>query len=157
MSEFTEQLKNLLRQDIVDLDTLKKLLDQEKQTLTTRNTDQISLLSKHKTQTVQQLESRGKIKARLIAESGLRIKPGHVEEKLQTLNDDDLVNLWQTSREKMQQCKDTNQVNGSIISRSLQRTNKLMTIIRGQNKTQNLYGQQGKEQSYGSTHRIGQA
>ena len=32
MSEFTEQLKKLLRQDIVDLDSLKKLLEHYKQT-----------------------------------------------------------------------------------------------------------------------------
>ena len=112
--------------------------------------------TKHST-TVQQLESRAKVKARLIAKSGLGIKPGEVETKLHTLNDADLVNLWQTSRDKMQQCKDTNLINGNIISRSLQRTNKLMMIIRGQNKAQNLYGQQGKEQNYGSSHRIGQA
>lgn len=157
MSEFTEQLKNLLRQDIVDLDCLRKLLEQEKSTLSTRNVDQIKLLSTNKSQTVQQLESRAKLKAKLIAKSGLGIKPGHVEEKLHTLNDADLVNLWQTSRSKMQECKDINYVNGSIISRSLQRTNKLMMIVRGQNKKQNLYGQQGKEHSYGTSQRIGQA
>lgn len=157
MSTFTEQLKNLLRQDIVDLDSLRKLLEQEKLTLTTRNTEQIKLISNNKTQTVKQLESRAKIKAQLIAKSGLGIKPGQVEEKLQTLDDADLVNLWQTSRSKMQACKDMNYVNGSIINRSLQRTNKLMMIVRGQNKKQNLYGQQGKEHSYGSSQRIGQA
>ena len=157
MSTFTEQLKTLLRQDIVDLDTLKKLLEQEKQTLTTRNTNQINVISNNKSQTVKQLESRAKIKAQLIAKSGLGIKPGKVEEKLQTLNDADLIHLWQTSRSKMQACKDINYVNGSIINRSLQRTNKLMMIVRGQNKKQNLYGQQGKEQSYGSSQRIGQA
>lgn len=157
MSEFTEQLKKLLRQDIVDLDSLKKLLEQEKLTLSTRNTDKINLIATNKTQTVQQLEARAKVKARLIAKSGLGIKPGHVEEKLQTLSDADLINLWQTSRDKMKECKDINYVNGSIINRSLQRTNKLMMIVRGQNKKQNLYGQQGKEQSYGSSNRIGTA
>ncbi len=157
MSEFTDQLKLLLKQDIVDLESLKNLLEQEKNTLTTRNTDRINTLSNNKTQTVQQLESRAKIKATLIAKSGLGIKPGKVGEQLHSLNDSELVNLWQTSREKMQQCKNINLVNGNIISRSLQRTNKLMMIIRGQNKSQNLYGQQGKEQSYSASHRIGKA
>jgi len=157
MSEFTDQLKNLLRQDIVDLDALKKLLEQEKHTITTRNTDRISLLANNKSATVQQLELRAKDKAKLIARSGLGIKPGKVEDKLLTLEDSELIDLWQTSRSKMQQCKDINLVNGDVISRSLQRTNKLMKIIRGQGKAQNLYGQKGKEQSYGSSHRIGKA
>lgn len=157
MSEFTNQLKTLLRQDIVDLESLKNLLEQEKNTLTTRNTDLINTLSNNKSLTVQQLESRAKLKATLIAKSGLGIKPGKVEEQLHCLDDSELVTLWQASREKMQQCKNINLVNGNIISRSLQRTNKLMMIIRGQNKSQNLYGQQGKEQSYGASHRIGKA
>jgi len=157
MSEFTVQLKALLKQDIVDLDALKSLLEQEKRTLTTRNTTQIKKIAEHKSMTVQQLESRAKLKAKLIAASGLGMRPGEVEKTLSTLNDAELMTLWHESRNKLTNCKDSNLVNGNVISRSIQRTNKLMMIVRGQNKSQNLYGQQGKEQNYAGSHRIGKA
>jgi flagellar biosynthesis/type III secretory pathway chaperone len=157
MSQFTEELKDLLKQDIIDLTSLKSLLEQEKITLTTRNTQKISQLSEHKSKTVAQLESRAKLKAKLMTNSGLGIRPGLVEEKLSTLNDQELMSLWQTSRDQLNECQQQNTVNGSIISQSRQRVTKLMTIIRGQNKAPNLYGQQGKAQTFNSSHRIGKA
>ncbi|MFT6030809.1 MAG: flagellar biosynthesis/type III secretory pathway chaperone [Oleiphilaceae bacterium] len=157
MNQFTEELKDLLKQDIIDLTSLKSLLEQEKITLTTRNTQKISQLAEHKSKTVAQLESRAKLKAKLMSNSGLGIRPGQVEEKLATLNDPELMSLWQTSRDQLNECQQQNTVNGSIISQSRQRVTKLMTIIRGQNKAPNLYGQQGKAQTFNSSHRIGKA
>lgn len=157
MNQFTEELKKLLKQDIVDLTSLKSLLDQEKITLTTRDTQKIDKLAQHKSHTVAQLESRAKLKAKLMSSSGLGIRPGQVEEKLSSLNDQELMELWQSSRDQLAECQEQNSVNGSIISQSRQRVTKLMTIIRGQNKTPNIYGQQGKTQSFNSTHRIGKA
>jgi flagellar biosynthesis/type III secretory pathway chaperone len=157
MNQFTADLKKLLKQDIIDLTTLTSLLEQEKITLTTRNTQKINQLAEHKSQTVNQLETRAKLKAKLIASSGLGIRPGQVEEKLATLNDQELMSLWKDSRDQLSACQQQNAVNGSIITQSRQRVTKLMDIIRGQNKAPNLYGQQGKTQAFKSTHRIGKA
>lgn len=157
MNQFAEELKHLLKQDIVDLEALKALLEQEKTTLTTRNIDKINQLAKDKSLTVSQLEQRAKAKARILAQSGLGIRPGQVESKLLTLNDKELMDLWQDSRAKLANCQQQNAVNGSIINQSRQRVNKLMMIIRGQNKSQHLYGQQGKAQTYNNSQRIGEA
>lgn len=157
MNQFTEDLKKLLKQDIVDLAALNTLLEQEKITLTTRDTQKINQLAEHKSQTINQLESRAKTKATLMAKSGLGIRPGQVEEKLTSLQDKELMALWHESREKLNACQQQNAVNGSIISQSRQRVTKLMSIIRGQNKAPNLYGQQGKTQAYSSSQRIGKA
>ena len=157
MNQFSADLKKLLKQDIIDLTTLTSLLEQEKITLTTRNTQKINQLAEHKSQTINQLEARAKLKAKLIANSGLGIRPGQVEEKLSTLNDQELMILWKDSRDQLSACQEQNAVNGSIITQSRQRVTKLMDIIRGQNKVPNLYGQQGKTQAFNSTHRIGKA
>ncbi len=157
MASFADELKQLLKQDIVDLETLKELLEQERHTLTTRNTDKINQLAKVKSQTVSQLEQRAKIKARLMAQSGLDVRPGQVESKLVTLEDSELMHLWHDSRQRLSVCQEQNAVNGNIIVQSSQRVNKLMMIIRGQSKTQHLYGQQGKAQAYNSSQRIGEA
>lgn len=157
MTQFTDDLKKLLKQDIIDLTSLKTLLEQEKNTLTTRNTDKINHLAEQKNYMVGQLENRAKIKAKLLGSSGLGIRPGHVEEVLKTLNDSELMSLWTESRNALNDCQKQNAINGGIISQSRQRVAKLMTIIRGQNKAPNLYGQQGKTQAYNSSHRIGKA
>lgn len=157
MSNFIEQLKSLLKQDLSDLNTLKRILEEEKNTLKTRNSSRIKAISESKASAVQTLEFRAKVKAKLIAKSGLGIRPGEVERTLSTLNDNELLTLWQDSQNQLALCKDKNTINGSIISRSLQRTNKLMMIIRGQNNAPNLYGQQGKEQSYAGSQRLGKA
>lgn len=157
MNQFTEELKKLLKQDIVDLTALNTLLEQEKITLTTRDTKKIDKLSEYKSQKVAMLESRAKLKATLFAKSGMGIRPGQVENKLSELNDPELMSLWHDSKEQLSACQQKNTVNGSIITQSRQRVTKLMSIIRGQNKAPNLYGQQGKAHAFNSSHRIGKA
>ena len=157
MSQFTEQLKGLLKQDIADLASLGNLLELEKQTLKTRDSTRIDTLSKSKLEAIQKLESRAKLKATLLASSGLGISPGQVQTTLATLNDDELMDLWKSSTEQLAHCKDMNEINGNIIARSLQRTNRLMSIVRGQHKAPNLYSQKGRQESYSGSHKLGQA
>ncbi len=154
---FSVKLKNLLLQDLKDLETLKNLLEGEQEAITKRDTTTIQRVTQDKASIVATLESRTKVKAKLIASSGLGIKPGQVEIGLKRLNDSELMTLWRKTKDYSNDCQHLNAVNGNVIARSLQRTNKLMQIIRGQTQTNHLYGQQGKEQSYGGTHRIGQA
>jgi flagella synthesis protein FlgN len=157
MSQFNEQLKHLLKQDISELNNLNRTLESEKETLKSRDSEQIKAIALSKQQIIQSLESRAKLKAKLIAKSGLGIRPGEVETTLKTLNDEELMTLWKSSRDMLNTCKDKNHINGSIITRTLSRTNKLMNIVRGQNNTQKLYGQKGKESSYSGHQIIGQA
>jgi len=156
-SHAIEQLKSLLKQDLNDLDRLNQLLAEEKASLKTRDSVKIEQSSLIKSELIKQIDARAKLKAKTIANSGLGIKPGHVGEALKSLGDPGLSALWDESLEKLTLCKDENLVNGTIISHSIQRTSKLMTIIRGQSAAPNLYGQQGKSQSYSGSQMIGKA
>jgi len=157
MSQFIDQLKSFLKQDISDLNNLISVLEREKETLKTRDSASIEAIAKNKSTFVQALEARAKLKAKSFASSGLGIRPGQVEKTLTTLGDTELMGLWKTSQQKLAFCKDRNLVNGNVIARSLQRTNRLMTIVRGQHNAPNLYGQKGKAQSYTGSHRLGKA
>jgi flagellar biosynthesis/type III secretory pathway chaperone len=157
MSQFSSQLIALLHHDSNDLKQLNELLDQEIEALESRNISLTETLSKSKAQLINQLESRAKDKANLLAHSGLDVAPGKVEPALKQLGDDALLECWHNVRKLMAECKDKNQINGNVINHSLQRTNRLMTIIRGQNNAPSLYGQGGAEKNISSSTCIGKA
>ena len=157
MSDSIEQLKTLVQQDISDLEQLNQVLIQEKQLLATRDVEQIKRISSQKDALVKQVETRAKQKAKLLATSGLGIKPGNVTATLETYGDQQLLTSWKASLELLDQCKRRNEVNGAIITRSQHRTAKLMTIIRGQNATPSLYGQKGKQSIMSGRQTLGRA
>lgn len=157
MSAFSKQLSSLLQEDLTNISQLEAILQQEREAITRRDTKNINRITQQKKELIQQLDGRAKSKATLLAKSGLGIRPGHVEESLRKLGDAELMTLWQESRSALENCKEKNMTNGLLISRSLQRTNKLMTIIRGQAKAPSLYGQRGKETSYSGSQHLGKA
>lgn len=158
MSDVIDNLKHLLKQDIQDLDTLQQILSAEKTALKSRDSDKIQHITQNKSSLVQQIETRAKQKAKLLASSGLGVKPGKVTETLESFGDRELTELWKQSVQELKTCKDKNAVNGSVISHTLQRTAKLMSIIRGQGNKPDLYGQKGKTSSMsGGRHILGKA
>ncbi|TNC79896.1 MAG: hypothetical protein C9356_16550 [Oleiphilus sp.] len=158
MPSAIENLKLLLKQDIRDLEALTSTLSAEKTALKSRDSKAIQQVTQNKSSLVQQIETRAKQKAKLLASCGLGIKPGAVTKTLESYGDEELTGLWKESVQALKQCKDQNTVNGSIISQTLQRTAKLMSIIRGQGTKPDLYGQQGKTQSVSNgQHILGKA
>ncbi len=157
MSPFVQQLTTLLQADQADISRLEKLLTEERSALSSRDTVSINRTTEDKKNLIQAIDQRAKQKAQLLAQSGLGIRPGQVEEGLKKLNDAALITLWQETRSALERCKENNLNNGLLISRFLQRTNKLMSIIRGQGKSPSLYGQQGKETAYSGRQHLGKA
>jgi len=157
MSLDTTQLKQLLKQDLSDLDQLSQTLSHEKSLLSGRDTKAIDASTKQKQQLIKQIESRAKQKAQLLSNSGLGIKPGQVIKALDTLKDPELSALWRNSVTQLKACKERNAVNGSIIERTLQRTATLMSIVRGQNSAPKLYGNAGKTKAVSNSQILGKA
>ncbi len=157
MSDSIEQLKAAVTQDILDLEQLKQVLTHEKQLLATRESIQLKQVSVQKDSLVKLIETRAKQKAKLLATCGLGVKPGHVTEALEKFGDNALVKLWKQSLDLLEQCKQQNEVNGAIITRSQHRTAKLMTIIRGQNTSPTLYGDKGKTAVMSGRQTLGRA
>lgn len=157
MSAFIQQLTSLLHADQADITSLSQVIQQEREALSSRDSIAINKITEHKKSLIQSIDQRAKQKAQLLAKSRLGIRPGKVTEGLRTLNDDQLLILWEDTRTALEKCKEENLTNGLLISRFLQRTNKLMSIIRGQGTSPSLYGQQGKETAYSGSQHIGKA
>lgn len=157
MSAFSENLYSLLKTDLADIEQLQKALASERTAISSRSVTDIKRITEQKQLLLQSLDQRAKQKAQLIAQSGLGIRPGQVEASISKLNDEKLIALWRKTRSALEACKEKNKTNGLMISRSLQRTNKLMSIIRGQAKAPKLYGHQGKETNFSSQQHLGKA
>jgi len=158
MQQFVEQLTALLESDLIELDQLELVLGQEKSSLQQRDRIALDKITVQKQQIIQSVEKRAKQKAALLANSSLKIRPGQVREKLTSLNNPNLLAVWDRAAVKLETCKQRNQVNGAIISHSLMRTNRLMNILRGQTSLPaTTYGQSGKTRNYGGSTTIARA
>jgi flagella synthesis protein FlgN len=157
VEKFIDLLSRLLQQDLHELEILSRLLEQEKQALRNRDANEIQSLGQSKQELVLSLERRSRQKAQLLAKSPLRIRPGQVREKLVTLNNENLLQLWDRTQSAMSHCKERNLLNGKIISLSLQRTHRLMDLLRGQHSQPAIYGSQGKTHSSGGRSSLGKA
>lgn len=158
MQQFVEQLTALLTADFTELDQLEFALNKEKTLLQQRDRTSLDKITAQKQQIIESIERRAKQKAALLASSPLKIRPGQVREKLASINDKNLLDLWDGTAAKLETCKQRNQVNGAIISLSLLRTNRLMNILRGHNSSPTTtYGQTGKTRNYGGSSTIARA
>lgn len=152
-----DRLKTLLQEDLNDLAQLNEILQNERSAIKDRSTDSIQKISAEKSSLLKTIEYRAKQKAQLFVEAGHAIKAGAFEQAVVAINNTELTALWTKVNQALKHCKDQNAVNGTVVSHSLKRVNKLMNIIRGQNNKPNLYGASGREHAIGGMNSIGKA
>lgn len=152
-----DRLKTLLQEDIKDLTKLSSILNKERSALKERAHTSIEQLASEKSICIKSIEHRAKEKARLFIDAGYQIKKGEFERIISEIPDESLQSLWRKVNIGLKFCQDQNTVNGTVVSHSLKRVNKLMDIVRGQNTKPNLYGASGKESAIGGLNSIAKA
>ena len=152
-----DRLKALLQEDLKDLTHLSEILQKERSAIKERSTDNIKKISSEKSSSLKSIEYRAKQKAQLFVAAGYSIKAGAFERAVVEMNDPELNILWTEVNQALKHCKEQNTVNGTVVSHSLKRVNKLMSIIRGQNNKPNLYGSSGREHAIGGMNSIAKA
>ena len=152
-----DRLKTLLQEDLNDLAQLNEILQNERSALKDRSTDNIKQISSEKSSLLKTIEYRAKQKAQLFVEAGHSLKAGAFEKVVIEINNTELTSLWEKVNQALRLCKEQNTVNGTVVSHSLKRVNKLMSIIRGQNNKPNLYGASGREHAMGGMNSIAKA
>lgn len=157
MTILVDRLKTLLQEDLNELAQLNEILQKERSALKDRSTDDIKQISSEKSAHLKSIEYRAKQKAKLFVEAGHPIKTGAFEKAILEMNDAELNSLWKKVNKALRLCKEQNTVNGTVVSHSLKRVNKLMNIIRGQNNKPNLYGSTGRENAMGGMNSIAKA
>jgi len=157
MAALIDSLIPLLQRDAAQLSSLEQILKEERAALESRDNPALQAAVERKAQTVQLIQNNAQEKSRLFAQHGLPVSPQHIKAALAQLKREDVLELWEQVKAQLEHCQSLNEINGRIVSRSQQSVARLMDILRGQDRQQKLYGQNGRDNSMGSTNLLANA
>jgi len=149
-----EQLRALLAQDSTNLDKLQALLEQERQALETRQHDQLPALIEAKTQALDALAETAALRRQWLHAAGISPNQKHWRQWLTDYPQGaELANAWQDITERMDACRQLNEINGKIMSRAQQALGRLLGLLRGQEARTNtqLYDERGQASGRGNS------
>ena len=152
-------LSSSMTQGIELLESLNTLLIAERTALKERNTANIESALEQKTELLKQLEQKATARSQLLSNSGFDGNEQGMEQYLNSLNNsaEPLKQQWLVLKEKLETCKESNQINGAIVQRSKTQVETLLNILRGQSGQQNIYSDTGKSNSIAAGHSLAKA
>lgn len=145
-----DDLKNLLSQDISQLDTLADILDREKACLASSDLQALNALTKEKNDLLSAIRERARQKIRTLVQMGYRPESGEPSRFIRSAGLSDLDQLWQDADRKLRACQTLNQTNGRVISHLQKRLSRLTDIFRGSTSQPKLYGAHGEQTTVSS-------
>jgi|25BtaG_2_1085352.scaffolds.fasta_scaffold00225_13 flagella synthesis protein FlgN len=145
-----DDLKNLLSQDISQLDTLADILDKEKACLASSDLQALNALTKEKNDLLSAVRERARQKIRTLVQMGYRPESGEPSRFIRSAGLSDLDQLWQDADRKLRACQTLNQTNGRVISHLQKRLTRLTDIFRGATSQPKLYGAHGEQTTVSS-------
>ncbi len=142
-----DELKDLLAEDIRQLETLADVLNQEKACLSSSDVRQLESLTCEKNRLLEQIRDSAKRKIRLLVNMGFRPDSGEPSRFIRSAGLPDLLELWEDADRRLRSCQEMNQTNGIVISHLQKRLSRLTDIFRGVAGHQKLYGAQGEQKA----------
>ncbi len=152
-----DDLKQLLNQDVSDLNQLAFLLDEEKAKLKSSDIRAIEPLTQQKNGMLGQIRERAKRKIHLLVEMGYRPEHGEPSRFIRSAGLSELTSLWQAAETALKTCHERNRVNSRIVSHLQNRLTKLTDIFRGSAGQAKLYGSSGQQTSVGQSNILASA
>lgn len=140
-----DELKNLLSQDIRQLETLAELLDQEKTCLAASDMHALESITSQKNAALEQIRARARQKIQHLVAMGYRPDTGAPSRFIRSAGLTELASLWAEAQERLTFCQELNQNNGRVISHLQKRLTRLTDIFRGASSQQKLYGAHGEQ------------
>lgn len=140
-------LKNLLNDDIRQLNELADLLKTEKEKLAESDIAALEPLTQQKNDLLGQIRERAKRKIHLLVEMGYRPNSGSPSRFIQSSGVEDLIKPWQAAEDAMAACHELNSVNHRVVTHVQKRLARLSDIFRGTSGQQKLYGATGEQTS----------
>ncbi|MDF0750598.1 flagellar protein FlgN [Marinobacter sp. 71-i] len=142
-----DELKDLLSQDIRQLETLADILYQEKDCLSTSDIRKLEALTGEKNTLLEQIRERAKLKIRLLVNMGFRPESGAPSRFIRSAGLADVHALWEDADKRLKACQELNHTNSRVVSHLQKRLSRLTDIFRGVAGHQKLYGAQGEQKA----------
>ncbi|MFL1465858.1 flagella synthesis protein FlgN [Marinobacter sp. DUT-3] len=140
-----DELKDLLSQDIRQLDALADILEQEKSCLSSSDMQALQAITTEKNTLLDQIRGRARQKIHTLVAMGYRPESGAPSRFIRSAGLSDLASLWSQANERLTFCQEINQNNGRVISHMQKRLSRLTDIFRGASSQQKLYGAHGEQ------------
>lgn len=140
-----DELKDLLSQDIRQLESLADILEQEKACLSSSDTQALQTITTEKNTVLDQIRARAKQKIHTLVAMGYRPESGAPSRFIRSAGLSDLAELWSQANERLAFCQEINRNNGRVISHMQKRLSRLTDIFRGASGQQKLYGAHGEQ------------
>lgn len=140
---------------LLDLDlktTLKLLatLDQERQALTTRDSDVLQQSLNQKSQLLGQLHQHYQMREKLLLKNGLEYNEASLQQWITGLANEEALEIntkWNLFKQRLNELKSHNTINAKIVQRTQQSLSRVLAILKGQPQVQTVYGQNGAKQN----------
>lgn len=142
-----DELKDLLSQDIRQLESLADILQQEKSCLSTSDIPRLETLTAEKNTLLGQIRDRAKLKIRLLVSMGFRPENGEPSRFILSAGLSDVHALWRGADDRLKVCHKLNSNNGRVVNHLQKRLSRLTDIFRGVAGHQTLYGAQGEQKA----------
>lgn len=152
-----EQIERHIHNDIEACTVLLNLLEQEKEALKNRDIDILADVVEKKVAPLNHLEESARQRARW-ANIGEDEQLSEVwRNMMQELGESSIQENWQKLKELSEACREQNEVNGKILSRSKQVYGRLLEIMRGQSAAPSLYTAAGNATATRSSFKVDEA
>lgn len=142
-----DNLKNLLNDDIRQLEELAALLKTEKQKLSESDVRSLEALTNEKNALLQSVRERARQKIHLLVEIGYRPDQGNPSRFIQSSGLLELIEPWSTAETRLKECHKLNAINSRVVGNLQKRLARLSDIFRGTSGQQKLYGASGQQTS----------
>ncbi len=151
-----QELETMLARDIHTTQELLDLLQRERELLELREHDALPELIQRKAQCLESLDSSAAQRRSWLKAAGLAHSPSGWETLMQTKSEA-LQAQWGELRDYLSQCRECNDINGKMISRSRQTLGKLLDLLRGQVAQPQLYTASGEASGQGGGQTVAKA
>lgn len=143
-------LKDLLSQDVRQLEELAHVLQTEKNCLSSSDVRALQSLTAEKNRILEQVRERAKQKIHCLVAMGYKPNSGEPSRFIQSAGLSELSELWQQADARMRTCQSLNQHNGRVMGHLQKRLSRLTDIFRGATGQQKLYGEKGEHTNVSS-------
>lgn len=140
-----DELKNLLSEDVRELDALAEVLTREKEILGSADASALQEITEQKNIILENIRDRAKQKIRLLVQMGYKPDGGAPSRFIRSSGLKELYELWMAADNKLRFCQSVNENNSRIVGHLQKRLGRLTDIFRGASAQQKLYGAKGQQ------------